>query len=131
MDIMPDNIDQILNMLSWENDEATQAQGIQLAQKIRYLSIFIQPVEGKHLWENCAKVIASKEDDALALYLTDLFQWLQDMNWPGAEIIYRRLLHFEGPELNTAFSICFNMAIVSRDAVWTEVLENFRKDKLL
>ena len=123
------DVDAILDMLSWENDEATQAKGIQLAQKIRYLSIFIQPVEGKHLWENCAKVIASKEDDVLALYLTDLFQWLQDMNWPGAEIIYRRLLNFEGPELNTAFSICLKMAEKNRDIVWTEVLEKFREDK--
>ena len=128
------NVNEIYRMLNCQSKLEEQLKGIKLARNLEDLSFLILPFangESKRLWENCAKVIASKEDDALALYLTDLFQWLQDMNWPGAEIIYRRLLHFEGPELNTAFSVCFNMAIVSRDAVWTEVLENFRKDKLL
>lgn len=83
-------IDQIFEMLSWNNEEKIQEQGIEEAEKIKHLSVLIQPMESKSIWENCAKVLASKSDQELESYLIPLFEWLQDMNWPGADVIYKR-----------------------------------------
>ena len=74
-------IDQLFEMLSSNNEEKIQMQAIEEAKKIKNLSVLIQPIESKSIWENCAKVLASKSDQELAIYLIDMFQWLQDMNW--------------------------------------------------
>ena len=84
-------IDQIFEMLSWDNDKETQLRGIEEAKQIKHLSVFLQPIESKLIWENCARVLISKNDKELQLYLVSMFKWLQDMNWPGADYIYDRL----------------------------------------
>lgn len=53
-------IDRIFDMLSWDNEEKIQTKGIEEAKKIRHLSVLIQPIESKSIWENCAKVLARK-----------------------------------------------------------------------
>ena len=85
------SIDDIFDMLSWENTNEVQTQGISEAKKIKHISVLFRPKESKSIWENCAIVLASKSDDELSKYIVDLFEWLQDMNWPGADIIYDRL----------------------------------------
>ena len=45
-------IDQIFDMLSWNNNEEIQRQGIQEAKKIKHLSVLFQPIESKSIWEN-------------------------------------------------------------------------------
>ena len=84
---MQNSIDEIFEYLSWSSDVDTQCLGIQLASQIKHLSILIMPIESKSTWENCAKVLANKNDETLLLYLFELFEWLKDMNWPGAELI--------------------------------------------
>lgn len=114
-------------MLSWHNDERIQAQGIAEAKKIKNLSVLIQPIESKSVWENCAKVLASKDDEELQIYLIDLFEWLQDMNWPGADIVYERLMNMPIHHIETAYSISLSMAERTGDIVWKRVLVDFYK----
>ncbi len=121
-------IDQIFEMLSWNNDKNTQAQGINEAKKIKNLSVFMQPIESKSIWENCARVLASKEDQELNIYLIDLFQWLQDMNWPGADIVYERLKKMPIKCIETAYRICLSLAEHTEDIAWKKVLLDFYKD---
>lgn len=121
-------IDQIFEMLSWDNEEKIQAKGIEEAKKIKHLSVLIQPIESKAIWENCAKVLASKSDKELAGYLIDLFEWLQDMNWPGAEIIYERLKMMPKENIKTCYDICIAKAEITGDSVWKSVLLDFYKD---
>lgn len=121
-------IDQIFEMLSWNNDERIQAQGIEEAKKIKNLSLFFQPIESKSIWENCAKVLVSKTDDELKLYLLDLFKWLQDMNWPGADIVYERLKSMPIQHIETAYKISLSIAERTDDVVWKRVLIDFYKD---
>ena len=80
-------IDQIFEMFSWDNDKETQLRGIEEAKQIKHLSVFLQPIESKLIWENCARVLISKNDKELQLYLVSMFKWLQDMNWPGSDYI--------------------------------------------
>lgn len=122
-------IDQIFEMLSWDNEEKIQAKGIEEAKKIKHLSVLIQPIESKAIWENCAKVLASKNDQELAGYLIDLFEWLQDMNWPGAEIIYERLKMMPKENIKTCYDICLSIAERTEDLVWKKVLVDFYNDR--
>ena len=55
-------IDDIFYMLSSERTNDVQVDGIEEAKKIKNLSVLIQPMEGKVMWENCAKVLVSKTD---------------------------------------------------------------------
>lgn len=121
-------IDQIFEMLSWNNDKRIQAQGIKEAKKIKNLSVLIQPIESKSIWENCAKVLVSKTDEELQIYLIDLFEWLQDMNWPGADIVYERLKSMPVQYIETAYRICLSIAKRTQDVVWEKILIDFYKD---
>lgn len=121
-------IDQIFEMLSWNNEEKTQEQGMEEAKKIKHLSVLIQPMESKSIWENCAKVLASKSDRELESYLIPLFEWLQDMNWPGADIIYKRLKMIPKQNIKIYYDICLSKADSTGDSVWKEVLIDFYKD---
>lgn len=121
-------IDQIFEMLSWNNEEKIQEQGIEEAKKIKHLSVLIQPMESKSIWENCAKVLASKSDQELESYLIPLFEWLQDMNWPGADVIYKRLKMIPKRNIKTYFDICLSKAESTGDSVWKKVLIDFYND---
>ena len=122
------SIDELFEMLSWNSTEKVQLKGIAEAKKIKHLSVFMRPIESKSVWENCAKIIASKDDSELVRYLPELFQWLQDMNWPGAEIIYSKLKRLPPEEISLAYSLSVNNAKLLNDTVWLQVLETFRLD---
>ena len=79
---MAKEIDQIFSMLDWNNDIAVQQLGIALASKIQHLSVFMQPIEGKSLWENCARVIVAKDDAQLK---TVIENFAAALNEEGAE----------------------------------------------
>lgn len=91
-------IDQIIYLLNWERSEEEQMQGIQYARKIQCIKTFFRPQgenAGKAVWENCAKVISERSDDELEPYLEDMFFWIQDLNWPGSDLILDRLKQFQ------------------------------------
>ena len=95
------NIDEIYDLFIWNDSYAPEEysqrekQGLELAKETKYLFPFLQPClpsgKSKSVWEPCAKVIADRSDEELLPYLHLLFEWLQDLNWPGAEIILDRL----------------------------------------
>ena len=120
--------DEIFEMLSWNNNEKIQNQGIEEAKKIKNLSVLFQPIESKSIWENCEKVLVSKGNQELDFYLLPMFQWLQDMNWPGAELIYERLKRMPIEQLEIAYKISLSMAESTGDTVWKEVLIDFWND---
>lgn len=120
------DINQLFHMLSWNSDDETQTAGIREAQKIEYLSVLFQPVESKGVWENCAKVIAGKPDEILSKYTFRMFEWLQDMNWPGAQIIWDRLLKMPANMISSAFQYSLKKAQALDDAPWQLCLSAFR-----
>lgn len=86
-------------MLDENIDQEVQNMGVELAGKIKKIDKFILPMHpyyNKNIWENCAKIIAKKSDQELEPYLMELLEWLQDLNWPGAFIIIKRLKQFDG-----------------------------------
>ena len=119
------SIDELFEMLSWDSTPQMQMIGLAEARKVKYLSVLFQPIESKSVWENCAKVIIEKSDLELERYLIDMFQWLQDMNWPGARLIYDRLREMPRNLLQFAYSFCLEQAISTGDDCWRETLEEF------
>ena len=113
------SVDDIIEMLDWNNDEETQKTGIELAKGIKNLYIFVQPPIDKKYWENCAKVVASHCDSELISVLNKLFHWVADLNWPGSEIILERLNRFERTELFEVLKKnAINYARIKNDNMW-------------
>ena len=121
----------IYELLDWNSSQEMQEKGILLASQVKELSLLLQPCfekYNKNIWENCAIVVSQKTDDVLIPYLLQLLEWVQDLNWPGAIIIYNRLLTFNN-------HICLNEAINSSliraqtvgDAIWQETLLSIRE----
>lgn len=124
------SIDDILGYLSWNNAPEVQGMGIEMAKKIKFLSVLIMPIEDKSVWENCAKVLASKSDDELDIYFIKLFEWIKDMNWPGAGIIYRRLSLVPSQKIMWAYKYSVSIAEQTHDDIWNLVLSDFYIDNL-
>lgn len=125
------SIDQIFEMLSWNSDEEAQEKGIEDAGKIKHLSVLIQPIESKSLWENCAKVLVEKSDEELCPYFTELFKWLKDLNWPGAYLIYDRLKAVPSKDIEIHYNISLLSAEETDDRTWKQVLLEFKRDSMM
>ena len=122
------SIDRIFEMISQTSNEEVQKQGIREASCIKHLSVFFQPIESKMLWHNCAIIIADRSDEELAFYIIKMFEWLQDTNWPGADVIYQRLLGFPKSILQTPYHIALKMAFEGNDKIWEETLLDFWRE---
>ena len=113
---------EIMNMLDWHMPSEIQSKGISLARNIETIIPFIQPLSPEHnknVWENCAIVIAEKNDEKLKTHLVELLEWLQDMNWPGAFCIFDRLKKYsDNNSILNALSICLEKAKSCNDKVW-------------
>ena len=124
-------IDQIFEMISWDSEKKTQLIGIEKAKSIINLSVLFQPTESKSVWENCAIIISSKTNEQLKPYVISMFEWLQDMNWPGANIIFNRLLQMPFDMLELPYKTVYKMAEKNDDIIWITVLQDFTKAHLL
>jgi len=122
------DIDSILEMLDWNCNKDIQSEGLRLAMSVKCVNVFIQPGTpyGKRVWDNCAKIIASKSDEIIQHYLPDLFEWVQDLNWPGAIVIKNRLMQYQGANFSYWLVYCYKCAIATSDEVWAETLDSMR-----
>lgn len=125
------DIDKIFEYLSWNNTDNIQAIGMDMARRIKNLSVLIRPKGNKSIWENCAKILAEKNDNELKLYLTDLFMWLQDMNWPGSDVIYNRLVCTFNEDIFIAYKYSLSVAIQTNDYAWKQILKKFYIEHIL
>lgn len=96
------DIDRIMWLIDWNRSESEQQTGISLARDISCINAFFRPIGqgySKSVWDNCAIIIAERSDEELAPYISDMLLWLEDLNWPGAEIIQNRLIQFRDVEI--------------------------------
>ena len=109
-------------MIDWHMPAEVQSEGISLAKNIEDITPFIQPLTKEHnknVWDNCAVIISEKDDEKLKPHLTELLEWLQDMNWPGAFCILNRLQKYSDREsLDAAINVCIEKAKADGDPVW-------------
>lgn len=120
------NIDDIMDMLDWNQSKEEQEKGLKLAKNIKSINVFIQPLDPKHnknVWENCAKVLSERSDEELKPYIISLLEWLQDMNWPGAFIIFKRLKNYKDKKnFDWSYCVVMNRAEKLNDEIWKENL---------
>jgi len=117
------DIDTIFNMISSFQSEKIQKKGIEEGKKVKNFSVFFQPVEGIFYWENCATIIASKNNDELiSRYLYKMLLWLRDMTWPGAETIWNRLKEFPMESIIHELDSCIIDSKKLDDEVWNHYL---------
>ena len=135
------SIDEIYDLFMWDNqlsneeNEAKAQNGIAAAQKIKNLFPFMQPIvvpptKSKLVWEPCARVIAARSDEELLPYMFMLLEWLQDLNWPGALIIYERLKKMPFTSIEFAYKHSRIKAEQTNDTCWLGCLEDLCEDMI-
>ena len=72
--------------------------------------------------------MADKSDAELCPYLPNLLEWLQDLNWPGAQLIYDRLTELSKKDIKNPLSECLSLAEARGDKPWEEALLDFKGD---
>ncbi len=129
------NIDEIYDLFTWDSSYSSTEysqrveRGLELAKEMKYLFPFLQPFlpneKSKSIWEPCAKAIADRSDEELVPYLPLLFEWLQDLNWPGSGIIFERLAKM--PKTLTEETLNYSKARAEKehDKVWLAWLREF------
>ena len=132
-------IDDIYDLFAWDasfsNEEynARVDRGIAEAGKLKNIYPFIQPIvagrNSKSVWEPCAKVIALKSDEELDDYMYRLLEWLQDMNWPGAEIIFERLSQIPYAKIQDYVEFSIHRAKREQDEIWLNTLEALKEHR--
>ena len=125
------DIDSILEMLDWNCSQDTQLEGRRLGMNVKCVNTFMQPGApyGKRIWENCAKIVASKSDEVLQYYLRELFDWIQDLNWPGAIEIKNRLMQYPGADYDFWLQYCYKCATATGDKVWADTLISMKRSE--
>lgn len=132
------SIDEIYDLFTWDasyTDEEyaeREKKGIEEAGKLKNLYPFIQPIivppdKSKSVWEPCAKVLALRSDEELKPFLCLLFEWLQDMNWPGADIIFSRLMEMPVSYIESELRFSIWRAEKTKDKIWQMGLTDFEK----
>lgn len=112
------NIDEIIQLIHWNRSKEEQQKGIEMAKSVENLDAFILPAAYKPVLENCAKILASRSDEKLKPYLHKIMHWLDDLNWPGADIIIDRLNSYKEDEsFEVLFMECYIRAKKCNDSV--------------
>ncbi len=116
------NRKEIIEMMNWNQNETIQMNAINLAKEDDNLEYWIQPDHYKYSWENCAKVVISKNDQVLSKHLIKILEWLKDINWPGALSILERLKQFESELLKKDLEKTILIANKQHDIEWLSSL---------
>ena len=133
------SIDELYNLFMWdkqltdEENKVKAQKGIDAAKQIKNLFPFIQPIivppeASKMVWEPCAKVVAMRSDEELEPFMFMLLEWIQDLNWPGATIIYNRLTRIPYNTIEFAFQHSRIKAEQTNDECWLDVLDDLYED---
>ena len=82
-----------IEKLSWSNTIDEQEKAVSELANSRDIDLkeLIMPFGKKDCWANCAKVICARSDKEIIEVALEMFEWLQDLNWPGAMDIVSRL----------------------------------------
>ena len=133
------SIDELYQLFMWdsqlsdEENEIKAQKGIEAAKEIQNLFPFMQPIvvppeKSKLVWEPCAKVVAMRSDEELLPYMFMLLEWLQDLNWPGALIIYKRLKKMPFACIEFAYKHSRIKAKQTNDTCWLGCLDDLYED---
>ncbi len=109
--------------LDWNNEPSVQKKGIQSALdmvKKGQLDVkdLIQSSLGKQYWENSARVLLELPSEFIFGYEELLFNAIQDMNWPGTELIIELLSRQPIANLIKLYTSAYENAKLENDDLW-------------
>lgn len=118
-----------LNMLSWNKAEEEQEEVLKTISKIKNYEWeeLIIPENRKDCWYNCARILAVQSDDVLIALNDRIFEWFQDINWPGADVLIDRLHQIPPDKIRANYLMAIEKANVQMDEVWAENLQEVFK----
>lgn len=126
------NTEKIYRMIDWNMPRSIQNQGIQMAETMD-VDPFVLPLTSKYnknIWHNCSIIVSKRDDETLRPYLYRLMQWVEDLNWPGALKVLRRLKQYES-DLSFELSIMKCRREALRDnPIWDETLYSLSLAKM-
>ena len=113
-----------IDSLSWNNSDYEQQRAIDsiIIGNIEDARSYILPKGRKDCWENCDRVLTSMDEELFISILPELFEWFQDLNWPGYEIIANRLFHLPKNIVQPAFDKAIHSAQSVGDYEWEDNL---------
>jgi len=121
---MKDDVMKLISKLDCNGDIYAQEDAIKQLTQIddKFVSLLVQPMDKKY-WENSAKVLKAigypKNKDAIS----GLFQWLKDLNWPGAWTAMETLQSIELTALHLHLESAVKCAIEENDEMWIMALK--------
>lgn len=115
------DIDFILDLISWRSQESDQARGITAAKEIEQIGAFIMPASFES-WHNSAIIVSDRTDEELKLYLPELLTWIEDLQRPGAETIFKRLKKYSRLTSEPVFNSVLQFTEETDDIQWHTIL---------
>lgn len=90
------NIEELIEKLCKKKPVAIQKEAI---EKLTYITdeelIMLVRPKDKSYWENAAQVLITIGYPRTKMIIPELFEWIADINWPGADIIFSFLSTLE------------------------------------
>lgn len=112
-------LDQLLDNLSWNRPIEVQNRAIEEILKFKPLdyTLLIMP-KAKSCWENAAKILRKSDLPHTREIVMGLLEWLQDLNWPGAQIVIEILESINKITLIPFIEETLKKAALDGDYVW-------------
>jgi hypothetical protein len=119
----------IFKNLSWNASLDSQMEAINEIVSMTNLNPndLIQPI-GKEYWENAARVLSLIGYPRIEEVIPDLFNWLQDLNWPGALIIKELLKSLSKDVVIQHLEYAASKALSIDDSTWLSNLSSYLAD---
>ena len=115
-----------ISKLSWflpENEQNKNIARIDFLSDADIVSLIL-PYGQKECWMNCAVVLSGLEDARLVPFLPKILEWYKDLNWPGIEVIHRRLQKLSVQQINAAVNYAIHQAKKENDEEWHDNLSS-------
>ena len=117
--------EELLKMMSWDASIQSKRKALNLALQQADFEFLILPKAHFNSWDFCANVFFLLSDEELQPYLFQLFAWLEDLNWPGAEKLELRLLEVSPEKLCSPLEQVVEQAVREGKGYWIENLARF------
>lgn len=107
-----------IEKLSWSNTIDKQEKAVSELANSRDIDLkeLIMPFGKKDCQANYAKVICARSDKEIIEVALEMFEWLQDLNWPGAMDIVSRLKKLPTDVLRRLYQVSLDKA--KNDEEW-------------
>ena len=81
------------------------------------------PLRKKDCWHFCALTIKEINNERLYIHTFKMIEWLQDINWPGALIVLKKLATFPPDILEPNIKKAKFAAELAEDSLWLYGME--------